>query len=32
MATKEIKKFVITQMKEADWTMDKYRDSTKYQS
>lgn len=32
MVTKEIKQFVISQMKEADWTMEEYRDYTKYQS
>jgi hypothetical protein len=32
MVTKEIKQFVISQMKEADWSMEKYRDSTKYNS
>jgi hypothetical protein len=32
MVTKEIKQFVISQMKEADWTMEKYKESTKYQS
>lgn len=32
MVTKEIKQFVISQMKEADWSMEKYRDSTRYNS
>lgn len=32
MVTKEIKQFVISQMKEADWYMEKYRDYSKYNS
>ncbi len=32
MVTKEIKQFVISQMKEADWSMEKYKHITKYQS
>jgi hypothetical protein len=32
MVTKEIKQFVISQMKEADWSMEKYKHTTKYNS
>jgi hypothetical protein len=32
MVTKEIKQFVITQMKEADWEVEKYTNSSKYTS
>jgi hypothetical protein len=32
MVTKEIKQFVISQMKEADWSMEKYKHITKYNS
>lgn len=32
MVTKEIKQFVISQMKEADWEVEKYNDLNKYTS
>lgn len=32
MVTKEIKQFVISQMKEADWEIEKYNNSSKYTS